>query len=125
MQEKFVLGNLRIFRGCSLLVGVFPKYKFICANTDIRGVEGRSLPQPSPTSPDNNAQKLSWDDLYQYLQTWSSLHTFRERYPGTEDISMKVWDDLRKGMSREGKDGKEEVRIEFHLAVLLAKMEVH
>ena len=37
---------------------------------------------------------------------------------------MKVWDDLRKGMSREGKDGKEEVQIEFHLAVLLAKMEV-
>ena len=57
MQEKFVLGNLRISRGCSLLVGVFPKYKFICANTDIHGVDGRSLPQPSPTSPDNNAQK--------------------------------------------------------------------
>ena len=34
---------------------------------------------------------------------------------------MKVWDDLRKGMSREWEDGKEEVQIKFHLAVLLAK----
>ena len=73
-----------------------------------------NLPQPLPII---MRKKLSWDDLYQYLQTWSSLHTFRERYPGTEDISRKVWDDLR----REWEDGKEEVQIEFHLAVPLAK----
>ena len=46
-----------------------------------------------------------------------------ERYPGTDDISEKLWDDLRKGMSREGDNGKEEVHIEFLLAILLAKME--
>ena len=46
-----------------------------------------------------------------------------ERYPGTDDISEKLWDDLRKGMSRGGDNGKEEVHIEFLLAILLAKME--
>ena len=81
-------------------------------------MERRPLPQPLPII---MRKKLSWDDLYQYLQTWSSLHTFLERYPGTEDISRKLWDDLRKGMSREGEDGKEEVRIEFPLAISLAK----
>ena len=106
------------FRGRSLLVGIFSKYKFLCANTDIRGVERRPLRQPSPTSPGNYAQKSLPG---QYLQTWSSLHTFRERYPGTEDISRMLWDDLRKGMEEEWENGKEEVQIEFPLAILLAK----
>ena len=95
--------------------------KFLCANIDVsvwKGDHYLNLPQPLPII---MRKKLSWDDLYQYLQTWSSLHTFRERYPGTEDISRKLWDDLRKGMSREGEDGKEEVQIEFPLAILLAK----
>ena len=45
------------FRGRSLLVGIFSKYKFLCANTDIRSVRRRPLRQPSPTSPGNHAQK--------------------------------------------------------------------
>ena len=57
MQERFVLKSSRNFRGCSLLVGIFLKYKFLCANTDIRGVERRPLRQPSPTSPGNHVQK--------------------------------------------------------------------
>ena len=88
------------FRGCSLLVGILPKYKFLCANTDVRGVERQPLPQPFPIM---TRKKLSWDNLYQYLLTWSSLHTFWGRYPGREDISKELWDDLRKGMGRMAK----------------------
>ena len=68
------------------------------------------LPQPLPII---MRKRLSWDDIYQYHRTWRSLYTFWERYPGTEDISTKLWDGLRKGMLREGEDGKEEVQTEF------------
>ena len=27
-------------------------------------------------------KRLSWNDIHQHLQTWNSLHTFQERYPG-------------------------------------------
>ena len=47
------------------------------------------------------------------IQTWSSLLTLREQYPGTRDISRKLGDDLRMGMGREGEGGKGEIRIEF------------
>ena len=50
---------------------------------------------------------------------WSSLHTFWDRYPGTEDISRELWDDLRKGMERGGEDGKGEIEIEFPLANII------
>ena len=95
--------TLRNFRGCYLLVGVFPKYKFLCANTDIREVERRPLPQPSPII---MRKRLLWDDLYQYLRTWSSLHTFRERYPVTDDISKKLgWFKEGNGEGRWGQQG--------------------
>ena len=75
----------------------------------------------SPTSPNNNAQKALVGRSLSISSDVELTHTFRERYPGTEDISRKLWDDLRKGISREGEDGKEEIQIEFPLAISLAK----
>ena len=84
-------------------------------------MERRLLPQPSPVSPDNNAQKA----LVGRSLTISSDVELTAYVPGAiswvRGYNMKVWDDLRKGMSREGEDGKEEGQIEFHLAILLAK----
>lgn len=77
-----------------------------------------NLPSPLPVI---MRKKLSWDDLYQYLQTWSSLHTYREKYPEGGDISRRLWEDLRNGMERVGEGGKHDVQIEFPLAILLVR----
>ena len=122
VRETFVLESSRNFKGCSLLVGAFPKdIHFRRASTDVRVWKGNHYPNLPHSLSVIMHKKLSWDNLYQYLQTRSSLHTFQERYPETGDISRKLWDDLRKGMEKEGDVGKGEVQIEFPLAILLAR----
>ena len=118
MQEKFVLKSsegVLYWLVFSLNINFFVR---ILIYVVWEGDHYANLPQPLPVI---MRKSLFRDDLYQYLQTWSSLHTFRERYPGTEDIGRMLWDDLRKGMEGEWENGKEEVQIEFPLAILLAK----
>lgn len=72
---------------------------------------------------------MTWADLRQYFQTWSSLHTFRERHPEDAkdprgDISERFWLDLKEGTERDlGKSVGEEgqVDVEWPLALLLVK----
>lgn len=70
---------------------------------------------------------MTWDDLQQYFRTWSSLHTYHERYPEDlknpeGDISVRFWKSLKDGVEREGKViDKNHVEIEWPLALLLVK----
>ncbi|KAG1798189.1 S-adenosyl-L-methionine-dependent methyltransferase [Suillus plorans] len=74
-------------------------------------------------------KKMTWDDLLSYLNTWSSLHTFRQRNPTDgenlrEDVAMRFWKDLKKGAEREdGRpvEGHDEVDIEWPLAMIMVK----
>ncbi|KAL0959060.1 hypothetical protein HGRIS_014360 [Hohenbuehelia grisea] len=48
--------------------------------------EGSHYPElPKPHLPVILRKKMSWSDLLAYLRTWSSLHTFQERYPEDSD----------------------------------------
>ena len=86
MRVALVLKSSQNFRGCSLLVDVFPKYKFFVRILMYMVWKGDYYPNLPQSLPIIMRKRLSWDDLYQYLQTWSSLHTFQERFPGSEDI---------------------------------------
>jgi len=74
-------------------------------------------------------KRMSWNDLLSYINTWSSLHTFRLRNPTDAenprgDIAVRFWKDLMEGA--EGEDGRpveghDEVSIELPLAMIMVK----
>jgi hypothetical protein len=74
-------------------------------------------------------KRMSWNDLLSYINTWSSLHTFRLRNPADAenprgDIAVRFWKDLMEGAEREdGRtvEGHDEVDIELPLAMIMVK----
>jgi hypothetical protein len=74
-------------------------------------------------------KKMTWNDLLSYLNTWSSLHTFRQRNPMDAenprgDIAVRFWKDLMEGAGREdgrAVEGHDEVDIEWPLALIMVK----
>ncbi|TFY77730.1 hypothetical protein EWM64_g6282 [Hericium alpestre] len=79
-------------------------------------------------------RRMPWPALLAYLRTFSSLHTFHERYPADRtradgDIALRFYTALREGVRREGGDvrtaeaqGEEaEVEVEWPMAVVLVK----
>ncbi|KAG1796066.1 S-adenosyl-L-methionine-dependent methyltransferase [Suillus plorans] len=74
-------------------------------------------------------KKMTWDDLLSYLNTWSSLHTFRQHNPTDAenprgDVAMRFWKDLKEGAEREdgrAVEGHDEVDIEWPVAMIMVK----
>ena len=69
---------------------------------------------------------MSWDDLLEYLRTWSALHTFKEQHP--EDaahpdgpLEVRFWKALRDGSRLRGCGIPEEVVVEWPVAMVLAR----
>jgi SAM-dependent methyltransferase len=85
-----------------------------------------SLPSPRSVI---MCKRMSWNDLLSYINTWSSLHTFRLRNPADAenprgDIAVRFWKDLMEGAEREdGRtvEGHDEVDIELPLAMIMVK----
>lgn len=73
-------------------------------------------------------KQTAWIDLQQYLRTWSSLHTYHERYPDDlerddGDISARLVRSLMDGVATsKGTPVNDEdpVDLEFPLALMLA-----
>jgi hypothetical protein len=66
---------------------------------------------------------MTWIDLQQYLHTWSSLHTYHERYPEDlerpeGDIAARFWKSLKNGVGAKDQDT---VEIEWPLALILVR----
>ncbi|KAI0795021.1 S-adenosyl-L-methionine-dependent methyltransferase [Abortiporus biennis] len=85
------------------------------------------LPNPRPVI---LRKKMTWESFYGYLGTFSSLHTFHEKYPEdlnnpNGDISMRFLRNLQQFVAKEdGKDkvaDTDEIDVEWPLASILAK----
>lgn len=74
-------------------------------------------------------KKMTWDDLLAYFETWSSLHTFRQRNPADAqnprgDVALRFWKDLMEGVEREvGRpvEGHDEIDVEWPVAMIMVK----
>ena len=69
---------------------------------------------------------MSWDDLLSYLYTFSSLHTFHEKYPGDKDvpsgdIAKRFWKQLQEHAAERDGSRLNEVDVEWPMALLLAR----
>jgi hypothetical protein len=70
---------------------------------------------------------MTWNDLQQYFRTWSSLHTYHERYPEDlthpeGDIAVRFWKSLKDGVDKDKKTKDNDlVEIEWPLALILVK----
>ncbi|KAI0049343.1 hypothetical protein FA95DRAFT_1556996 [Auriscalpium vulgare] len=68
---------------------------------------------------------MAWDDLLAYLNTASSLHTFRERNPEDAknpegDLAVRFWKKLRE--ETKAQPGSEEaVDVEWPLTLMMVK----
>ena len=69
---------------------------------------------------------MQWNDLLEYFHTWSSLHTYRGKFP--EDlahvggnIAVRFWKELKEGAQKEGGEAEDEVDIEWPVAMILVK----
>jgi hypothetical protein len=117
--------NSQISSGCSLLVRVH-MFHILCSpfptSTDFEpGEYYPSLPSAQPVI---LRKKMTWIDLQQYLRTWSSLHTYHERYPEDlkrpeGDIAVRLWKSLKNGVG--AKDDHDSVDIEWPLALMLVR----
>ena len=114
----------RISRGCSSQVRleIMLARHYLC----ITGDHYPSLPSLCSVI---LRKKMTWDDLLSYLNTWSALHTFRQRNPADAensrgDIAVRFWNDLKEGVGREvGRrvEGHDEVDVEWPLAMIMVK----
>ena len=73
---------------------------------------------------------MTWDDLLAYLRTFSSLHTFHEKYPDDlkapeGDLAIRFVNRLKADVARneqtEVENVPSEIDIEWPLALILAR----
>lgn len=69
---------------------------------------------------------MTWDNLLAYLRTFSSLHTFHEKYPDDlkredGDIAVRFLNRLKDDIARHDGQIGDEVDVEWPLALLLAR----
>ena len=73
---------------------------------------------------------MTWEDLLEYLCTFSSLHTFHEKYPDDlkhpeGDIAARFWHQLKADVAANNKSDvpkdTDEIDIEWPLALILAR----
>lgn len=69
---------------------------------------------------------MTWADLHGYLETFSSLHTFRERYPDDSkredgDIAKRFLNRLKAEVKDAGGKDVDGVYVEWPVAMILAK----
>jgi hypothetical protein len=80
-----------------------------------------------PSFPSNSTRpvilrkKMTWESLLSYFQTWSSLHTYLERYPEDRqhpegNVSVRFWNKLKGAASKD-----DEVEVEWPVAMILVK----
>ncbi|EKM53279.1 uncharacterized protein PHACADRAFT_259518 [Phanerochaete carnosa HHB-10118-sp] len=86
-----------------------------------------NLPSPRPVI---LRKKMTWEDLLSYLYTFSSFHTYQDRYPADKenpegDIAMRFWNHLKAHTAE--RDGSavakdtDEIDVEWPMALLLAR----
>lgn len=85
------------------------------------------LPNPRPVI---LHKKMTWDDLLSYFRTFSSLHTFHEKYPEDlkrpdGDIAVRFLNRLKAHVAQhENKEVEsiaDEIDVEWPLALILAR----
>jgi len=108
------------------------------------------IPHDAPKYPIIMHKEMTWRDLLAYFRTWSSLHTFHERFPEDKthvedarfleadlaigsgaddlrggDIAIRFWKDLRENalkVTPEAKVGAEDtILVEWPLALILTR----
>ncbi|KDQ53965.1 hypothetical protein JAAARDRAFT_136509 [Jaapia argillacea MUCL 33604] len=82
------------------------------------------LPNPLPVI---MRKKMTWNDLLTYLRSWSSLHTFHEKYPEDlkredGDIAVRFWKSLQEGARGESRGIEEDqIELEWPLALIMVR----
>jgi SAM-dependent methyltransferase len=109
------------------------------------------IPPNASTQPIIMRKEMTWRDLLAYFRTWSSLHTFHERFPEDKtsaedtrfleadlasiesgaddvrggDIAIRFWKDLRENVLKEAPEAKvgakDSVLVEWPLALILTR----
>ena len=73
---------------------------------------------------------MTWDDLLSYFRTFSSLHTYHEKYPEDlarpdGDIAVRFWNKLKAEVAQHENQSVEdipkEIDVEWPLALILAR----
>lgn len=73
---------------------------------------------------------MTWDDLLVYFRTFSSLHTYHERYPEDlqhpdGDIAVRFWNQLKAEVADKDNcdipKNTDEIDVEWPLALILAR----
>lgn len=73
---------------------------------------------------------MTWDGLLAYLRTFSSLHTFHEKYPedltrADGDIAVRFWNQLKADVAQhdhsEVPQDTDTIDIEWPVALILAR----
>ncbi|KAI0087202.1 S-adenosyl-L-methionine-dependent methyltransferase [Irpex rosettiformis] len=87
---------------------------------------GEHHPNLPNTRPVILRKKMSWDDLMSYLRTFSSLHSFHEKYPDDlqrpdGDIALRFLNRLKEDVAQHKGSTGEEVDVEWPLALILAR----
>ncbi|KIP09387.1 hypothetical protein PHLGIDRAFT_18663 [Phlebiopsis gigantea 11061_1 CR5-6] len=86
-----------------------------------------NLPSPRPVI---LRKKMTWDDLLAYFRTFSSLHTYHEKYPEDlkhpeGDIAVRFWNRLKAEVAENDNSDipkdTDEIDIEWPLALILAR----
>jgi len=81
------------------------------------------LPSPQPVI---LRKQMTWDDLLSYFRTFSSLHTYHERYPDDlknpdGDIAVRFWRSLREHTGQEQKSDSDIIEVEWPMALMMVR----
>jgi hypothetical protein len=120
---KYFPISSQILNGFSLLVRVHV-FHIICGLCLLHLTQpGDYYPSLPSTRPIILRKKMTWNDLQHYLRTWSSLHTYHERYPDDlkrpdGDIAVRLWKSLKNGAGAKGHDT---VDIDWPVALILVR----
>ena len=87
---------------------------------------GQYHPNLPNTRPVILRKKMTWHDLLAYLRTFSSLHTYHEKFPqdlerADGDIAVRFLNRLKENVARQDGQVGEEVDVEWPLALILAR----